>query len=58
MDACSESVVETGIGGLLDDTNVIDSIVSLITNVNFDHMNVLGNTIKEIALNKLGVVKK
>lgn len=51
------AVIETGIGGLLDDTNVIDSIVSLITNVNFDHMNVLGNTIKEIALNKLGVVK-
>ncbi len=51
------AVIETGIGGLLDDTNVIDSMISLITNVNYDHMNVLGNTIKEIALNKLGIVK-
>lgn len=51
------AVVETGIGGLLDDTNVITPLVSLISNVNYDHMNVLGNTIKEIAINKLGVVK-
>ena len=58
-DECVDiAVIETGIGGLLDDTNIINPLVSLITNVNYDHMNVLGNTIKEIALNKLGVVKE
>lgn len=50
-------VLEVGIGGLLDCTNVITPLVSVISNVNYDHMNILGNTIQEIALNKLGIVK-
>ena len=52
------AIIEAGIGGLLDDTNVIDSLVSVITNVNYDHMNILGNTIEEIAKNKLGIIKE
>ena len=51
-------ILEVGIGGLLDSTNVIDPILSVISNVSFDHMNVLGNTLEEIAINKLGIVKE
>lgn len=50
-------VLEVGIGGLLDSTNVVNSQLALITNIGFDHMNTLGNTLEEIALNKLGIVK-
>ncbi|MBR2891572.1 MAG: bifunctional folylpolyglutamate synthase/dihydrofolate synthase [Bacilli bacterium] len=52
------SIIEVGIGGTLDSTNVITPIVSTITNVSFDHMNVLGNSLEEILSNKLGIVKK
>lgn len=51
-------ILEAGIGGLLDCTNVITPILSIISNVAYDHMNILGNTIEEIAINKLGIVKK
>lgn len=50
-------ILEVGLGGLLDATNIITPLVSVITNVNYDHMNVLGNTLNEIAFNKLGIVK-
>ncbi len=50
-------VIEVGLGGALDATNVITPEVSLITNISYDHMNVLGNTLESIALNKLGIVK-
>lgn len=50
-------VLEVGLGGLLDSTNIIDPLVTVITNVSYDHMNVLGNTLPEIAMNKLGIVK-
>ncbi|MBQ8293176.1 MAG: bifunctional folylpolyglutamate synthase/dihydrofolate synthase [Bacilli bacterium] len=50
-------IVEVGIGGTLDSTNVITPIASIITNVSYDHMNVLGNTLEEILANKLGIVK-
>ncbi|MDD3123295.1 MAG: bifunctional folylpolyglutamate synthase/dihydrofolate synthase [Candidatus Izemoplasmatales bacterium] len=50
-------VLEVGLGGLLDSTNVVTPLVSVITNVAFDHMKVLGDTIEEIAMNKLGIVK-
>lgn len=52
------AIIEVGIGGLLDCTNVITPILSIISNVSYDHMNVLGNTILEIAKNKLGIVKE
>jgi len=50
-------ILEVGLGGLLDSTNVVTPLVSVITNVAFDHMKVLGNTLEEIATNKLGIVK-
>lgn len=50
-------VLEVGMGGLLDCTNVITPIISVITNIAFDHMKILGNTLPEIAANKLGIVK-
>ncbi len=51
-------LIEVGIGGLLDDTNVIEPLLSIISNVSYDHMNVLGNTLYEIGTNKLGIVKQ
>jgi len=50
-------ILEVGIGGLLDSTNVITPVLSIISNVSFDHMSILGDTIEEIAKNKLGIVK-
>ena len=52
------AIIEVGIGGLLDSTNLITPLLSIISNVDYDHMNILGNTIEEIALNKLGIVKE
>lgn len=51
------AVVEVGIGGLLDSTNVINPLISVITNVSYDHMNVLGDTLEEILTNKMGIIK-
>jgi dihydrofolate synthase/folylpolyglutamate synthase len=51
-------IMEVGLGGLLDATNVINYDVSLITNIGFDHMKQLGNTLESIAFNKLGILKK
>jgi dihydrofolate synthase / folylpolyglutamate synthase len=50
-------VMEVGIGGLLDATNVLNYDVSIITSIGFDHMKQLGNTLESIALNKLGILK-
>ncbi|MBR5850499.1 MAG: bifunctional folylpolyglutamate synthase/dihydrofolate synthase [Alistipes sp.] len=52
------AVIETGLGGRLDATNIILPIVSVITNVGMDHMNLLGNTTAEIAAEKGGIIKK
>ena len=52
------AIIEVGIGGTLDSTNVIDSCASVITNINYDHMNILGNTLEEILENKLGILKE
>ncbi len=52
------AVIEVGVGGKLDATNVINADVSIITNVGFDHMNTLGKTLEEITLNKLGILKE
>lgn len=48
---------EVGLGGTLDATNVVTPIITAITSISFDHMGVLGDTLEEIALNKLGIVK-
>jgi dihydrofolate synthase/folylpolyglutamate synthase len=52
------AVIETGVGGKLDSTNVITPILSLITNISYDHMDLLGNTLPEIASQKAGIIKK
>ena len=51
------AIIEVGLGGLLDATNVIIPEISVITNISYDHMKQLGNTLESIALNKLGIVK-
>jgi dihydrofolate synthase/folylpolyglutamate synthase len=52
------AVVETGLGGRLDSTNIITPVVSIITNISMDHMQFLGNTLPEIAREKAGIIKK
>lgn len=51
------SVIETGLGGRLDSTNVITPLVSLITNIDFDHKDILGDTLNLIAYEKAGIIK-
>jgi dihydrofolate synthase/folylpolyglutamate synthase len=55
---CSVMVVEVGLGGRLDATNVVDPMVSVITSLSMDHMNVLGDTLAKIAFEKAGIVKQ
>ncbi|ACD52484.1 bifunctional folylpolyglutamate synthase/dihydrofolate synthase [Clostridium botulinum] len=52
------AVIEVGLGGELDSTNVITPIVSVITSISFDHMNILGNSLYEIAMQKAGIIKE
>ena len=51
------AVVEVGLGGRLDSTNIISPEVSVITNISFDHMNLLGDTLPKIAAEKAGIIK-
>ncbi|MBS1512329.1 MAG: bifunctional folylpolyglutamate synthase/dihydrofolate synthase [Bacteroidetes bacterium] len=51
------AVIETGLGGRLDSTNVVTPVLSIITNIGYDHMNLLGNTLQEIAGEKAGIIK-
>ena len=51
------AVIETGLGGRLDSTNIITPLVSIITNIGYDHMNLLGNSLPEIAGEKAGIIK-
>jgi dihydrofolate synthase / folylpolyglutamate synthase len=55
---CDIAVIETGLGGLLDSTNIITPILSVITNIGFDHQHILGNTLQEIATQKAGIIKE
>jgi dihydrofolate synthase / folylpolyglutamate synthase len=52
------AVIETGLGGKLDSTNVIHPEISIITDISLDHMHILGNTIQKIAHEKAGIIKK
>ncbi len=52
------AIVETGLGGRLDSTNVLLPEVSVITNISYDHMNILGNTLEKIAKEKAGIIKR
>lgn len=51
------AVIETGLGGRLDSTNIITPILSVITNVDFDHTDLLGDTLESIAGEKAGIIK-
>lgn len=51
------AVIEVGLGGRLDSTNVITPLVSLITNIGWDHKDILGNTLQLIASEKAGIIK-
>jgi dihydrofolate synthase/folylpolyglutamate synthase len=52
------AVIEVGLGGRLDSTNIIVPEVSVITNIGWDHMNILGNSLGEIAYEKAGIIKE
>ncbi|WP_417428011.1 bifunctional folylpolyglutamate synthase/dihydrofolate synthase [Halpernia sp.] len=52
------AIIEVGLGGRLDSTNIIRPILTAITNVDLDHQNLLGNTISEIAFEKAGIIKE
>jgi dihydrofolate synthase/folylpolyglutamate synthase len=54
---CAEAVVETGIGGRLDATNVVSSAASVITPLDLEHMEILGDTLEKIAFEKAGIIK-
>jgi dihydrofolate synthase/folylpolyglutamate synthase len=51
------AIVEVGLGGRLDSTNVINPLLSIITNIGWDHMNLLGDTLPKIAGEKAGIIK-
>lgn len=52
------AIIETGLGGRLDSTNVINPEVCLITNIGYDHMDMLGDTLEKIAAEKAGIIKR
>lgn len=54
---CEIAVIETGMGGRLDSTNILTPILSVITNISFDHVAVLGDTLEKIAFEKAGIIK-
>jgi dihydrofolate synthase/folylpolyglutamate synthase len=51
------AVIETGLGGRLDSTNIINPLLSVITNIGHDHMDILGDTFEKIAVEKAGIIK-
>lgn len=55
---CQLVVLETGLGGRLDATNVVIPILSIITNIGLDHVDLLGNTLSKIAFEKAGIIKQ
>ena len=52
------SVIEVGLGGRLDATNIINPLLSVITNISYDHTEILGNSLEKIAYEKAGIIKK
>lgn len=55
---CDLVILETGLGGLYDCTNIVNPLISVITSIGYDHMKVLGNTLVEIAEQKAGIIKE
>lgn len=58
QEACDFTILETGMGGRLDATNIVDPFATVITNVGLDHQAWLGNTVEEIAREKAGIIKE
>ena len=56
--ACEVAIIETGLGGRFDSTNIIDPEISVITNIGWDHMNILGDSLEKIAFEKAGIIKE
>ena len=54
---CEICIIETGLGGRLDSTNIISPILSIITNIGLDHVAILGDTLEKIAFEKAGIIK-
>lgn len=54
---CDIAILETGLGGITDCTNIVDSMVSIIANIGYDHVDILGDTIEKIATHKAGIIK-
>lgn len=52
------AIIEVGLGGRLDSTNIIHPEVCLITNIGFDHMDILGDTLEKISMEKAGIIKR
>lgn len=57
MNPMDITIFEVGLGGRLDSTNVLTPILSIITNIGMDHVNILGHTVQEIAFEKAGIIK-
>lgn len=55
---CDIAIIETGLGGRLDSTNIVDPIISVITNIGWDHMALLGDSLDKIAAEKAGIIKQ
>lgn len=58
MEAVDIAIIEVGLGGRLDSTNIIRPELSVITNISLDHTNILGSSLEEIAFEKAGIIKK
>lgn len=58
MNKIDYAVIEVGLGGRFDATNAIEPILTVITSISYDHMNVLGNTLGKIAYEKAGIIKE
>ena len=58
QEAVDIAIIEVGLGGRLDSTNIINPLLSIITNIGFDHTQILGNTLPLIAAEKGGIIKK
>ena len=52
------AIIEVGLGGRLDATNIINPILSVITNISYDHTEILGDTLEKIAFEKAGIIKQ
>jgi len=55
---CDIAIIETGLGGTTDCTNIINPMISIITSIGYDHVDILGDTLEQIATHKAGIIKK